>query len=714
MKKISSSLFDNFLENNIEGIWVIDNNNKTTLVNSVTSKLLGYPQEYFIGKEIKDFLEEGQSLVMDEKLEDRKQGTSEYHELKFLKSDSDPVWVSAACSPLYNENDVYLGAVGLMTDITQRKKNETILEAQKNVFESLIKIGDLEIALMHLLRPIEKLVSGVIPSILLLDESGEYLKSGVSIGLSDDYNRAIYGEQIGLRVGSCGTSAYTKQLVISADISTDLNWVNYKDIAEKHKLRACWSSPIISYHGKVLGTFAMYFQSKKIPTKFELELVNEISSAAALCIEHMRLLEDEKKNTQRADLIAEARFLLSGTIEYEDVLKKLPDLFVRRGMADWSYFVLAGKDGIYRPNCVAAIPSIKEAVKPLEKVEMDISKDFGVSKSIRLNQPVVEDFTEKKLASFLGKPGLDTPSPSLINLLIKLQLRSFICVPFTSRGKVIGAIVLGSQQPDRRYTPSDLETVKEVSRSCALAIDNALLYRESKKTIEAREDFISVASHELRTPITSLKMRIDLLAMMIERGKFPEEINKVLRPIVSELQPDVKNFTKLIESLLDISKIGDKDLTLFKDVCDISSIIKDEAQKLKAIFETHQTDLCFEIQDGIKGSCDQTRIRQIINNLLTNALKFGDKKPVTLIVKGDGSTLSVWVKDNGIGISDQDFQRIFKPFERAVSDQYFGGLGLGLYITERIVKSHGGKIEVDSKPGHGATFKVEIPLFWKS
>lgn len=714
MKKISSSLFDNFLENNIEGIWVIDSHNKTTFVNAVTSKLLGFPQEQFIGKEINDFLEDGQTLMMEQKLIDRKHGTAEYHELKFIRSDLDPIWVSAACSPLYNENNEYVGAVGLLTDITQRKKNETILEAQKNVFETLIKFGNLESALIHLLRPIEKLVNGVIPSILLLDESGEYLQTGVSINLPEEYNNAIHGEQIGMRVGSCGTAAYTKQLVISADISTDPNWENYKDIAEKYELKACWSSPIISFRGKVLGTFAMYFKTKKIPTKFELELVNDISAAAALCIEHIRLLEEEKKNTQRADLIAEARFLLSGIIDYEDVLKKLPDLFVRRGWADWSFIVLLGEDGVFRPNTVAAIPSLKELVKPLENIEMDVSKDFGVSRSIKFNNAFLEDFTEKKLSSYIGKPGSDVPSPFLINLLIKLQLRSFISVPLTSRGKIIGAIVLSSQQPDRRYNLSDLELVKEVSRSCALAIDNALLYRESKKSIEAREDFISVASHELRTPITSLKMRVDLLSLMIEKGKFPKEVNDVLKPIVSELQPDVKNFTRLIEALLDISKVGDKGLTLFKEDCDITGIVKDEASKLKSIFDSNHTELIIDIQEGIKGSCDQTRIRQVINNLLTNALKFGNKKPVTLILKGDGLTLSLVVKDNGIGISEEDFHRIFKPFERAVSDQYFGGLGLGLYITERIVKSHGGKIEVTSKPGQGATFKVEIPLFFKS
>lgn len=714
MKTISSSLFDNFLENNIEGIWIIDSHNKTTFVNAVTAGFLKYNQEFFIGKEISFFLEDGQSLHMQDKLVNRKNGEAEYHELKFLTSEGNPIWVSAACSPLFNDNQEYVGAVGVLTDITSKKKNETILEAQKNVFEALIKNGNLETSLIHLLRPIEQLVSDVLPSILLLDETGQYLQTGASIHLADEYNDAIHGEQIGLHKGSCGTSAFTKQLVITTDIATDPNWVNYKDIAEKFKLRACWSCPIISYHGKVLGTFAMYFSNKRAPSQFELELVNDVSAAAALCIEHIRLLEDAKKNARRTEFLAEARLLLSGTIEYEDVLKKLPDLFVTRGWADWSFIVLQGEDGIYRPTSVSSIPAIYEDVKVMENIEMDVTRDFGVSKVIKSNHAFVEHFTQKQLEDNLGQQGNHVPSPFLAKLLIKLKLRSFLSVPLSARGKVIGAIVLSSQHPLKRYNDSDLELVKEVSRSCAMAIDNALLYSESKKSVEAREDFISVASHELRTPITSLKMRIDLLAMMLERHAFPEDVNKVLKPIVSELQPDIRNFTKLIEALLDISKLGDRNISLAKDACDITHIIKDEAQKLKTIFDSQQTDLIMEIQDGIKGSCDQTRIRQVINNLLSNALKFGNKKPVSLIVKGDGLMLCIWVKDNGIGISDSDKQRIFMPFERAVSDQYFGGLGLGLYITERIVKSHHGKIEVESKSGQGTTFKVEIPLFWKS
>lgn len=102
-----------------------------------------------------------------------------------------------------------------------------------------------------------------------------------------------------------------------------------------------------------------------------IHLLRPIERLVNGVIPSILLLDEEKKNTQRADLIAEARFLLSGIIDYEDVLKKLPDLFVRRGWADWSLIVLLGEDGVYRPNTVAAIPSLKELVKPLENIEMD-------------------------------------------------------------------------------------------------------------------------------------------------------------------------------------------------------------------------------------------------------------------------------------------------------------------------------------------------------
>lgn len=156
------------------------------------------------------------------------------------------------------------------------------------------------------------------------------------------------------------------------------------------------------------------------------------------------------------------------SIEY-DVLKNQSGLFVARGWTDWLLIILLGEDGIFRPISVVAILSLRDTVKPLEHIEMDISKDFGLQ---------------------VNKAGPDVSGPFLFVLLIKLQLKSSICAPFTFLGKVSSGIVLCFQRPDRGYTLSDLELINEVSRSEAVAIDNAFFYRESKKNIETREAYL--------------------------------------------------------------------------------------------------------------------------------------------------------------------------------------------------------------------------------
>jgi signal transduction histidine kinase len=196
----------------------------------------------------------------------------------------------------------------------------------------------------------------------------------------------------------------------------------------------------------------------------------------------------------------------------------------------------------------------------------------------------------------------------------------------------------------------------------------------------------------------------------MERGKIPKEVHDMLVPILSELKPDVVKFTRLIEVLLDFSKHGGTALHLSIESCDMSKIILEEVERLRPEFLSHKTELIVKVQEKILGECDQVRVQQVVANLLNNALKFGNSKPVYLTVTGTRSHIHIEVMDKGIGISGSDIDRIFKPFERAVSDKHFGGLGLGLYITKQIVDRHNGKISVESKPGEGTTFLVTLPL----
>jgi PAS domain S-box-containing protein len=705
--KLDSDLSNQLIENSSEGIWVLDKNAKTVYVNRAISEMLGYPREAFIGKELSAFMNPSEAEVLKKKLLLRK---DEKNDVKFIAADKSYVWALASCSPLCDESGEYVGAVGLISDLSERRKNETILSAQKNVFEILVRGGNLTEALNQLLISIESLIDGVLASILLMDEEGKHLITGASLHLPTGFSEAIYEELIGPEAGSCGTAAYTKKIVISSDISTDPLWIKYRHLAEKFDLKACWSSPILSGEGKVLGTFAMYFKEARRPTSAELELVKNITSAAALSIEHIHLYESVKKHNEEMNLIAEARLILAHTIEYEEVLNHIPELIVSKGFSDWAFICLKSDDGVFRTKSISARSELDDIIKPMQHLEFDLSSNMGLSKAMKEHIAFYEDQDMTTMRRLLADRNDGAPNPKHIQALLDLDLKSYIAVPLEVRGEVVGGLMVSSNKPGRKYRNHDLKLMIEIGRSCANAIDNAALYRESKKSVQAREDFISIASHELRTPLTSLKMRVDLLSMMIEKGKFPPEVMQKLTPVVSEIQPDIQKFAKLIETLLDISKLGAKQLSLNLELCDLTKVIHDEISRLKSEFDLYQTPLICEVQEKMSGDSDQVRLQQVIANLLLNALKFGNRKPVTFKAFIQNGTLMMEVKDQGIGFSPQDAERIFKPFERAVSDKHFGGLGLGLYITKQIVDAHRGAINVESSLGKGTSFIVKIPI----
>lgn len=706
--KIPSNLFSQIVEDSLDGIWLTDINFKTTYVNEIMAKMVGYTQEEVTKMQFPDLMIEEDWNDLRQKLASRKEGVKETHEARFIRKDGSALWVRAACTPLYNDNGDFVGSVGLISDISELRKDETILQAQRSVFQRLVVGASLEDSLGELLKPIDKLVRDVYSSILLLDDEGRLWK-GAAHNLPEEYNQAINGYSIGPNHGSCGTSAYTKELVITEDINTDPRWADYKSIALKYGLHACWSSPIISKNGRVLGTFAMYFHDTRKPTDFEIQIVKDVTSAAALCIEHIRLMEIEKKHINQLDLLAEARRVLSSTMEFEDVLRQIPNLIVDHHWASWSFICLRNDDGIYRTISVAAKPQVKEYLSE-SILEFDLTGSLGISKAIKENHAFFENLNAERLKEMLPHFTGSEAKRILIQKLIHLNLQSYIAIPLEVRGQVIGGFLLASNDPERLYTKTDLDFMSEIGRSCAVAIDNSLLYRETKRSVKAREEFISIASHELRTPLTSLKMRIDLLSLLMERGKLPKEVHDMLMPIVSELKPDVVKFTRLIELLLDFSKHGGTSLHLSIESCDMSKIIQEEVERLRPEFAAHNTELIVKVQEKILGECDQVRVQQVVANLLNNALKFGNGKPVYLTVTGTPSHINIEVMDKGIGITGPDIERIFKPFERAVSDKHFGGLGLGLYITKQIVDRHNGKISVESKPGQGTTFFVTLPL----
>jgi PAS domain S-box-containing protein len=235
----------------------------------------------------------------------------------------------------------------------------------------------------------------------------------------------------------------------------------------------------------------------------------------------------------------------------------------------------------------------------------------------------------------------------------------------------------------------------------------ALLVREAQEEVRQRDEFLSVASHELRTPVTALQLQLQLLqrAGRAAGAGLPAP----LAGKVEALERQTRRIAVLVNELLDVSRLRLGRLELRPEPLDLAEVARDAAAQLADEGARHGSRLAVVAGQPVLGRWDRTRIEQVLTNLLANAIKFGQGKPIAVAVGLAGEMARVEVRDEGIGIEAEDLARIFGRFERAVSTQHFGGLGLGLYIAREIAEAHGGSIDVASTPGRGTTFTVELP-----
>jgi PAS domain S-box-containing protein len=221
-----------------------------------------------------------------------------------------------------------------------------------------------------------------------------------------------------------------------------------------------------------------------------------------------------------------------------------------------------------------------------------------------------------------------------------------------------------------------------------------------------RDDFLGIASHELKTPLTTLRLTADGMANALTKGNAsPERLLSKVQVIRKQLG----RLERLIHDLLDVSRIAAGRLPLTLEEVDLTALAQEVVERFAEELAAVGCETTVRAERPMTGHWDRLRLDQVLTNLLTNAMKYGKKRPIEVIVDGDDDTARLTVRDHGIGIAPEHQARIFERFERAVSARDFGGLGLGLWIVSRVVQELSGRVEVRSEPGAGATFVVELP-----
>lgn len=401
-------------------------------------------------------------------------------------------------------------------------------------------------------------------------------------------------------------------------------------------------------------------------------------------------------------ILAEAGRVLAEPLDLEATLNKLARLLVTT-MADLCSIRLED-DGELRAVALAHRDAEKEEL--LLSLWHRSPRDWGVDRSNfraaregrSLLAPVIEP---ERLAAAIS-------DPVLREHLTRLRLESTIIVPMIARRGVIGAICVVSSHETRRYDEADLALLEELAQRAALAVDNARLYDAALTANQAKSDFLALISHELRTPLNAIMGYTDLLQTEIS-GPLTEGQRQQL----ARVEANAAHLLHLIDEILRYSvtdPLGEEERL---EAEELIALCRDLLMTFRPAALAKRLRLEFETE-GVPDHLvtDPARVRQILQKLLENAIKFTQQGMVLLRLRGTDTDLQIEVRDTGIGLAESELARLFEPFWQgeSVLTRRYGGAGLGLPLARRRARSLGGEIRVRSEPGAGSSFVLHLPL----
>jgi len=428
--------------------------------------------------------------------------------------------------------------------------------------------------------------------------------------------------------------------------------------------------------------------------------------------ERDRLLAAEREARARAEsaqerlsFLARASEILSGSLDYETTLANVARIAVPY-LGDWCTIDIVDDGGGYRRIALTHPDPEKEVLarELEERYPPQRSPNQNAWDVIGSGRPyLVSEITDEMLAR-------TARDENHLKILRGLGLISFLIVPLVARDRVLGAISLVSAESGRHFGEHDLELGEDLAHRAAVAVDNARLYKEAQDALRLREEFLSIASHELKTPLTSLQLQIQLLDRLRRQHGAqtlnPERIDSVLEGT----ERQIKRLARLINDLLDVSRIASGRLELEMGRLELAMLVQEVVERFRMEAYAMGSSIQLEVDQNPHIDGDAFRLDQVITNLLSNAIKYGDGKPIEVVVGEEDGAGCVAVTDHGIGIPAGELPRVFDRFERVVSAHSYGGLGLGLFIARQIVDAHGGFISVESEEGTGSTFTISLPL----
>jgi signal transduction histidine kinase/PAS domain-containing protein len=417
-----------------------------------------------------------------------------------------------------------------------------------------------------------------------------------------------------------------------------------------------------------------------------------------------RVAKAAAENAQKTwQFLAEVSRRLGATLELDTVLAEVSQLALSR-LCECVVIDLR-EDGLPPRRTVAANAQAPQqpAVERLRRMAVDPEAPAGAAWVMRTGRSRLDRLPGQPDPGAAWSP-LGERGPEAAGCLAELGVRWVLTLPLAVYEHSLGAITFARASPP---SPSEQRLSVEVAGRAATAISSSLLYRKAQRAIGLRDDFLSVASHELRTPMTAL--RLALQSLQRQAAAHPEGFPPQATKLIHAAERHERRLAKLVDTLLDVTRIQGGRLELELEPVDLAQVARETCALFQGEAARTGTALTVEADAPAWGRWDRSRLEQVVTNLVSNALKYGAGAPVQVQVRGEPERAVLVVRDQGIGIPLERQGKLFERFERAVSSRHYAGLGLGLYIVRGIVQALGGTVQVQSTPGDGSTFTVTLP-----
>src|SRR6267142_2813527 len=578
-------------------------------------------------------------------------------EFRILLPDGTVKYIHTVGHPVLNASGDLAEFVGSATDITDRKRAEVLLAGEKRLLEMIARGDSRALILEGACLLVEELASGSLCSILFLDSSTNCLRHGAAPSLPTTYTKAIDGAVIGPSVGSCGTAAYRAEPVIVSDIATDPLWADFRDLAFAHGLRACWSTPILSSAGKVLGTFATYYREPHSPTPQEDNVIERITHLASIAIE--RKQAEEKLRQSEAYLAEAQRMTRSGSWAWN----------VRTGAVFWSQETFR----IYECDPEKTIPSwpfILERVHPGDR--------SGVE------QRAKRESTRKDMLNSEGDFRIVFPDGRI------KHLHSIAHPVMNEAGEIIEVVGTTMDITERKLTEEALRQARadlaHVSRVTTMGELTASLAHEVNQPIGAAVTNANTCIRWLARDTPNVGEARAAAMRSAKDGMRAAEIVSRIRLLFKKGAPQ--------REFVDINEV----------IREMIVLLRSEARRYNIAV---RTGLAEDIPPVLG---DRVQLQQVLMNLMLNGMDAmkdvdGTRELAIKSQQAENEQVVVTVSDTGIGLPAQQADQIFQPFFTTKSH----GTGMGLSISRSIVESHGGRLWAADNSPRGASFHFALP-----